>query len=56
MTNQVAANLNLVNFIHELTVQDVVVSMYTNVCVGAGAPYIVLTVYSMYLKPQTRQP
>ena len=30
LTNQVAANLKLVNFIHDLTVQDVVVSMYTN--------------------------
>ena len=37
LTNQVAANLKLVNFIHDLTVQDVVVSMYTNMYVGAVA-------------------
>ena len=32
LSNQIAANLELVNFIHDL----VVVSMYTNMCVGAG--------------------
>ena len=39
LTNQVAANLKLVNFIHDLTVQDadVVMPMYTNMYVGAGA-------------------
>ena len=37
LANQVAANLKLVNFIHDRTVQDVVVPMYTNMYVGAGA-------------------
>ena len=40
LTNQVAANLKLVNFIHDLTVQDVVVPMYTNRYVGAGEGFI----------------
>ena len=37
LTNKVAANLKMVYFIDDLTVQDVVVSMYTNMYVDAGA-------------------
>ena len=39
LSNQIAANLELVNFIHDrptLWYTLVVVSMYTNMCVGAG--------------------
>ena len=56
LTNQVAANLKLVNSIHDLTVQDVVVPMYTNMYLQHNRCSIVLTVYSMYLIPQTCPP